>query len=307
MSAMHSLRVSEPGDRLDRFVAAAGIELSRAQAQRLIDEGFVRVDGVPGHASQKLRAGQRVDVAIPPPVAAPSLTPQALPGGLHVLFEDAHLLVVDKPAGVIVHPAPGHLDGTLVHALLAHVTDLQGIGGELRPGIVHRLDKDTSGLMVVAKTQQAHQRLTAQFKARDVHKTYLALAQGRMAPDEGVIDAPVGRDPRERKRMAVVESGRSALTRYRVVRRLAGYTLAEAYPETGRTHQIRVHFAHLGHPLAGDRVYSRAVPPYGLARHFLHAHRLAFQHPATSAALAFEAPLPADLSAVLDALSKVTV
>ena len=206
--------------------------------------------------------------------------------------------MVDKPAGLTVHPAPGHPSGTLVNALLAVVPDLKGIGGELRPGIVHRLDKETSGLMVVAKTHQAHLELSRQIKERQVEKGYLALASGVVTPSEGVIDAPIGRNPRHRKKMAVVAGGRAARTRYKVLRSSDRYSLVEVMLETGRTHQIRVHFASLGRPLVGDRVYGNRSPL--INRQFLHAHLLGFTHPETGEWRQFTSPLPADLRAVLD-------
>jgi 23S rRNA pseudouridine1911/1915/1917 synthase len=301
------LRADREGERLDQFVARALPELSRARVQRLIDEGLVTVEGRAPKASRRLSAGERVVVTIPPPEPL-ILEPEALP--LRILYEDADLLVVDKPAGMPVHPGPGHLKGTLVNAVLAHCPDLSGIGGALRPGIVHRLDRDTSGLIIVAKNDRAHQALQRQLKERAVEKRYLALVRGDLRPDEGVIDAPIARDPRFRKRMAVVPGGRDAVTRWRVLGRFAGpgsgeprYTLVEAKPVTGRTHQIRVHFASLGHPLVGDALYGRRSAL--VARQFLHAAGLSFTHPSTGERLTFESPLPDDLREALRGLRPV--
>ena len=278
-------------------------DISRAQAQRLIDLGLVSEPGgrVRRKAGDRLEGGERLSVHVPLPVSAEP-QPEAMP--LSILYEDEHLLVVDKPAGMAVHPGPGHSSRTLVNALLAHCPDLPGIGGVQRPGIVHRLDKDTSGLIVVAKDERAHNGLAAQLKDRQMHKTYLTLVEGRVKPDEALIDAPVGRDPNNRRRMMVrppgSAQGRDAQTRYRVRTHYEGYTLLEASPITGRTHQIRVHLASLGHPVIGDSVYGKAsafVP-----RQFLHAWRLTFTHPVDGGELSFEAPLPEDLQQALSAI-----
>jgi len=291
-----SLDASGQGERLDRFLAARCPDLSRSRIQQLIESGHVAVNGHAAKAAHRLKSGDVVAVTVPPPQPAPGLSPEDIP--LTVVYEDADLLVVDKPAGLTVHPAPGHPSGTLVNALLARVPDLGGVGGELRPGIVHRLDKDTSGLIVVAKHERALRHLQAQFKARQVRKAYLALVHRRVQPAEGVIDAPIARDPRNRKRMAVVADGRAAVTRYRVVRYLPDYTLVEAEPATGRTHQIRVHFAHIGHPLAGDPLYGGLTKL--VARQFLHAHRLTFRLP-SGEERTFSSPLPEDLEQALTA------
>jgi len=219
---------------------------------------------------------------------------------LNVIFEDRDLIVVDKPAGLTVHPAPGHPDKTLVNAILALCPDLEGIGNAVRPGIVHRLDKDTSGLIVVAKNEKAHTCLAGQFKERRVVKSYKALVHGRLEPPEAVVDAPIGRHPVHRKRMAVVTTGRAAITRYRVVLYLPGYSLVEVSPSTGRTHQIRVHLAALGHPLAGDSTYGKRHPR--LDRHFLHAHYLEFRLPSTGESMELSSVLPGDLQGFLDEL-----
>ena len=287
--------------RLDVFVQARMPEVSRSRAAALIREAHVTLNGRSVKPSASVQRGDVVEVAIPAPEPL-GLAAQDIAVG--VVYEDEQIIVVDKPAGLTVHPAPGHPDGTLVNALLALVPELPGIGGTQRPGIVHRLDKDTSGLIVVAKTDAAHQSLTRQLKERSVGKTYLALVTGLVKGD-GSVDAPIGRNPRRRKQMAVVESGRAALTEYRVRERFDGplgrFTLVEAHPVTGRTHQIRVHLTHVGHPLVGDPVYGKRsllVP-----RHFLHAARLELaMPPGELERRTFEAPLPEDLAGALAAL-----
>jgi 23S rRNA pseudouridine1911/1915/1917 synthase len=285
--------------------------LSRARLQSLIEGGHVLLDGRPAKASARIKAGQRLTVEVPPPIdAAPR--PQDIP--LVVAHQDAQLLVVDKPAGLAVHPGAGRPDGTLVNALLHHVPDLSGVGGVLRPGIVHRLDRGTSGLLVVAKDDATHRALAAQFAARTVEKEYLALVLGVPARREGRISAAIGRHPVQRKRMSVSpRRGREALTTYRVEEALDGAALLRVRIHTGRTHQIRVHLASLGHPVAGDREYGGTrTPPSrrarsrelleSLARPALHAARLTFTHPATGERLTFESALPADLREVLEGL-----
>jgi 23S rRNA pseudouridine1911/1915/1917 synthase len=302
------LEADGSGERLDVFVARRCPGLSRSNVQRLICEGGVSVGDPPlaGRAGQRLERGDRVAVRIPveePPVLRPEPVP------LTIVYEDDDLLVVDKPAGMTVHPAAGVRRGTLAAALLAYRPELSGVGGPERPGIVHRLDRDTSGLLVVAKNEAARLALARQWKDREVEKGYVALVQGRLEPPEGVIDAPIGRDVRHRQRMAVVEGGRAASTTYRVRRYLApresgqsGCSLVDIRPLTGRTHQIRVHFAAIGHPVVGDRVYGRASAL--LKRQFLHAYRLSFRHPVDGRPLEFESPLPEDL---LHALSRLAL
>ena len=285
---------SAASGRLDQFLSAQGLGLTRSRLHGLIEEGQVRLNGSWAKPSQKLRAGDRVSLTVPPPREL-DLIPQAIP--LSLVYQDEQLIVLDKPAGLSVHPGPGHPDGTLVNALLARCPDIRGIGGAIRPGIVHRLDKDTSGLMVVAKTDQAHQSLSQQIKARQVTKGYLAMATGALSPSLGTIDAPIGRDSRNRKRMAVVASGRAARTHYRVTDSYSGCQLVELYLESGRTHQIRVHLAHLGHPLLGDKLYGRSSQV--LNRHFLHAHHLGFSHPSTGETVEFRSELPQDLQQAL--------
>ncbi len=287
------------GQRLDHFLAGQEPFLSRNQVQRLMDNGLVLVNARPARPSYRLRAGDMIRMTVPPPVEM-ALTPEPIP--LDIVYEDGDLLVVNKPAGLVVHPAAGHHQGTLVNALLDHCPDLTGIGGYLRPGIVHRLDKDTSGLMLVSKTDLAHQGLSAELKARQIKRQYLALAHGGVRSEKGLIDAPLGRDPRERKRIAVVAGGRTARTHYHVRERFPGYTLLEVELETGRTHQIRVHLAYAGYPVAGDPVYGPRRNPLNLPGQALHAYRIAFTHPRSGERMTFEAPLPPAFSAALDLL-----
>jgi 23S rRNA pseudouridine1911/1915/1917 synthase len=300
------------GVRLDRALAELLPDLSRSTLARLIDEGHVAVDGRPvNKVSFRVTEGQEVTVDVPPPTPATAHS-QEMP--LSILFEDDDLVVVDKPAGLVVHPAAGHADGTLVNALLFHVRDLSGVGGELRPGIVHRLDKDTSGVMVIAKNDKAHRALTAVWNSERVVKEYLALVYGTPSPARGRVDAPIGRDPRERKRMAVVRDGRRAVTEYEVVQALRYVSLIHCRLLTGRTHQIRVHMKHLGHPIVGDPVYSgpqwRGIPDKkvqkalaSLGRQALHAARLTIAHPRTGEVMTFDAAMPGDLGALLSTLS----
>ena len=286
--------------RLDQFLAAQGLGLTRSRLHALIEEGQVRLNGSWAKPAQRLRAGDQVSLTVPPPREL-DLIPQTIP--IDLVYQDDQLIVLDKPAGLSVHPGPGHPDGTLVNALLARCPDIRGIGGAIRPGIVHRLDKDTSGLMVVAKTDQAHQGLSQQIKARQVTKGYLAVATGVLNPSRGSVEAPIGRDPRNRKRMAVVTGGREARSHYRVLEEFSGCQLVELYLESGRTHQIRVHLAYLGHPLLGDQLYGRSSPV--VKRHFLHAHHLGFAHPLTGEPVEFRCRLPQDLQQALQTLKRV--
>jgi 23S rRNA pseudouridine1911/1915/1917 synthase len=295
-SKIISLVVSEPGIRLDKYVAEKCPELSRTQAQKLVGDGLVTVNEQVAKAGLKLNAGDRLRIMLPPPPDA-SLSPEAIP--LNIIFEDSDLLVIDKPAGLTVHPAPGHPHHTLINAVLSHVPDLPQADDLRRPGVVHRLDKDASGLMVVAKNSQAQLDLISQFKARSVVKAYLVLVRGCVTPDDGVIEAPIGRDPRHRKRMAVVadDEGREARTQYHVVRHVGDDTLLEVRPETGRTHQIRVHLSAIGYPVVGDRVYGARSDK--LPRLFLHACRLGFKLPSTGEYREFTSSLPPDLERLL--------
>ena len=286
---------TEPGVRLDKYVAEKFPDLSRTQAQRLVDNGYVTVNDRVAKAGVKLDAGDRVSITLPSPPPSP-LLPEAMP--LNIIYEDSDLLVIDKPAGLAVHPAPGHPSHTLVNALLSHLPDLPE-SDSLRPGVVHRLDKDASGVMVVAKNSPAQLDLISQFKAHSVVKAYVVLVKGRLTADDGVIEAPIGRDHRNRKRMAVVAEGegREARTHYHVVKHIENYTLLEVRPETGRTHQIRVHLSAIGYPVAGDKVYG--VRSAQLPRLFLHACRLGFKLPSTGEYREFTSNLPPDLEQAL--------
>jgi 23S rRNA pseudouridine1911/1915/1917 synthase len=295
------------GERLDRYLADAVPGLSRSQAQRLIDEGHVRVEGRTAKANLPVKAGDVVHVTLPDPEPATAVA-EDIP--VPILYEDADLVVVNKPAGMVVHPAAGHSSGTLVNALLHHVDDLSGVGGELRPGIVHRLDKGTSGVMVVAKHDAAHEALAAQFHDRHVEKEYVALVWGVVQAGRR-IDLPIGRDPNDRQKMSArARRARSAVTRITKAEHLRGVTLCQVAIHTGRTHQIRVHLSAIGHPVVGDATYGGVKarvaqdlrPLLRLDRPFLHAARLAFTHPTDGRAMSFEAPLPADLQGVLDEL-----
>jgi 23S rRNA pseudouridine1911/1915/1917 synthase len=310
-----ALSVSESNIRLDHYVSNHVPDLSRAAIQRLIDSGFVLVDGVRRKSSYKVRVGETVAIYIPSPVP-PKPRAEKIP--LDILYEDDDLLVVNKLAGMVVHPAAGHSDGTLVNAILAHCPQLN-VGGVERPGIVHRLDADTSGIIVVAKNDMAMQNLQAQFKSRHVHKTYLTLAEGTVKPPHGKIDASIGRDPNHRQKMAVVTRGktRASVTIYHTLANLAHstnvsrrgstpetvrYTLVQAEPQTGRTHQIRVHLAFLGFPVVGDKMYGREKNSLELTRQFLHAWKITFTLPSDGRAVNFTAPLPNDLLDVLNIL-----
>jgi 23S rRNA pseudouridine1911/1915/1917 synthase len=286
------------GERLDRFVASRMDDVSRSYVQELIETGRILVDGQTRKSKFRMTPGEVVTVELPP-LAPDEIQPDAIP--LDVVFEDDDVIVVDKPAGMVVHPAPGHARGTLANALVAHVPDI-AVGGDNRPGIVHRLDKDTSGLIVAAKSDRGRTSLLNQWADRSVEKTYLALVAGEVADNEATIDAPIGRDPKNRQRMAVIRSGRPAVTHFEVVERFEDATLLRLIIETGRTHQIRVHLAFIGHPVVGDTVYgiSPATVPY-LERQFLHASELAFALP-NGDDVRFSAPLPEDLARVLAAL-----
>ena len=300
----------DQGKRLDQFLSQIDLDLSRSQAKNLIEERVILLNQKPAKPSVHLKQGDFISGTLPKPKPL-SLEPE--PTALNILYEDPSIIVLDKPAGMVVHPAAGNPSGTLVNALLYHCQDLSGINGVLRPGIVHRLDKDTSGVMVVAKNDEAYHHLIKQFKNRTVEKVYLAIAYGKFNQAEGLIDAAIGRHPKERKRMSTrTKKGRIAITRWKRVESLDGFSLLEIYPQTGRTHQIRVHLSSMGHPLLGDPLYGRKGRPGSIqdpvlkecvrrmSRQALHAHRLAFDHPRSRERVQFEAPLPQDMQEALD-------
>ena len=287
------------GVRLDAFLSADGA-LTRSQAARLIAEGRVRVNGKPAAKSARLSGGETVTVDVPQ-LRETALSPQDIP--LDVVYEDDDVIVVNKPTGLVVHPAPGHPDGTLVNALLHHCGDsLSGIGGEKRPGIVHRIDRDTSGLIIAAKNDVAHLALSAQLKDHSLSRTYECLVTGNMKQDSGTVDAPIGRSSADRKKMAVVPTGRRAVTHWEVVARYPGVTHLRCRLETGRTHQIRVHMAYIGHPILGDTVYGAKKPVPGLTGQCLHATGLRFVHPRTGEPVELHCPLPPEFTAMLQKL-----
>ncbi len=292
------------GQRLDKYLVSRLPELSRSRLQALIQDGFVTVDGLRAHKTGvSLEPGQEITVHLPP-VESADLVAEDIP--IPVIFENNDVLVLDKPAGMVVHPAAGHKQGTLINAALALVPEIEGVGGERRPGVVHRLDKDTSGIILLAKNDRAHHWLQEQFRLRQVEKIYWALVDGHPPTPEGKIEAPVGRDPAHRQRMAVVplEKGRSAVTFYRSLERFADQELIEAHPMTGRTHQIRLHMAFIGCPIAGDTLYGHRRSSLPIHRFFLHARRLTITLPGENKERTFETPLPPELAGILDNLRR---
>ena len=291
--------------RLDRWLTSQRSEQSRARIQKFIDAGFVRVNGVQGQAKTPLREGDEIELWMPPPEPLPYLQPERME--LNVLFEDEHIIVLNKPSGVAVHPSPGHKQGTLVNGLLYHCSDLPGISGKLRPGVVHRLDKDTTGCIVVAKSQMALVKLQVQIQKRIASRNYIAVVHGLPKSEEGTIIAPIGRHPNDRKKYAVVshDKGRYACTHWQLLERLDDYSLMSFKLETGRTHQIRVHCAYTGHPIVGDPTYSRCRKlPIHLSGQMLHASKLGLNHPITNTRMEFEAPLPELFERLLMVLRK---
>lgn len=295
-----SFVVEEGNRRLDKVVRDHVPGLSRTRGQRLIDAEQVTVEGRPRKPAYRVNAGDRVTVILPPEKPTRPVQPEPIP--LDIVYEDEHLLGVNKPAGMVVHPAPGHPDGTLVNALLAHHPPIAQVGRRSRAGIVHRLDKETSGLLVVAKEETALAALQEQFRSREVGKTYLGLVRGRVQPPEGIVEVPIGRHPRDRQKMAPLAEGKYARTRYHTAERFPEHTLLELHPYTGRTHQIRVHLSWLGYPIVGDPVYGPGDRHLLADRHFLHAYRLRFRHPATGQDVTLEAGLPPELESVLEQL-----
>lgn len=275
-------------DRVDKYIATV-TDLTRNRIQNLIKNGNVLVNGKKVKPSGMIRSGDTVTLSVPDPVPIDAM-PEDIP--LTILYEDDFICVIDKPQGMVVHPAPGHESGTLVNALLFHFNSLSSIGGEYRPGIVHRIDKMTSGLLVVAKNDTAHLSLSEQFKTHSAHRTYIALVEGNLKEDSGIVDAPIGRHPADRKKMAIVSNGREAVTHWQVLYRFGTRTLLKVSLETGRTHQIRVHMASIHHPVTGDPVYGSSKPALGLEGQALHGYCLELRHPVTGEAMRFISPLP---------------
>ncbi len=304
--------LKDQGRRIDQFLSETNLHLSRSQAKKLIEEGTILLNNKKTKPSTHIKSGDLISGTLPEPEPL-SLEPEPLP--LPILYEDHSIIVIDKPAGMVVHPAAGNTSGTLVNALLHHCKDLAGINGVLRPGIVHRLDRETSGVMVVAKDDEAFHQLAGQFKNRLVEKVYLAIAYGNFKQDEGLIDAPIGRHPVQRKRMSTrTRKGKTAMTRWKVLERFGPLAFLEIYPQTGRTHQIRVHLSSLGHPILGDPLYGKKGKPGSIQdailkecvkrmnRQALHAHRLGFNHPRTGERVQFVAPIPQDMKETLECL-----
>ncbi len=303
MSEHIEITAEESGERIDALLARLVPELTRSAAQRLLEEGLVTLRGVPVKKNRRTEPGEVYAALLPEP-ELPEPEPQDIP--LDIVYEDADVVVVNKPRGMVVHPAPGHPDGTLVNALLWHCGDsLSGVGGERRPGIVHRIDKDTSGLIIAAKNDYAHLALSAQLADRSLSRVYEAVARGEFREEAGTVDAPIGRHPTERKRMAVTERGsRPAVTHWEVIARYRGWTHIRCRLETGRTHQIRVHMAYIGHPLLGDMVYGAKKPERGLEGQCLHARELKFLHPRTGEAIHLSTELPEYFQQVLASLPR---
>lgn len=289
--------------RLDAYIASKQSDLSRSNIQKLIDSGDILVNNSIKKMSYKVQEGDVIQINVPEAREA-NIKPENIP--IDIIYQDNDIIVVNKPKGLVVHPADGNPDGTLVNAIIAICKDgLSGIGGELRPGIVHRLDKDTSGLLIVAKNDKAHRLMSEQIKNREVRKIYIALVKGVVSENEATIDMPIGRSTKDRKKMAVRKDGKEAVTHFRVLKRYPSYTLLEVKIDTGRTHQIRVHMAEIGHPVVGDMVYSSGKNEFGVEGQMLHAKSLDFKHPITGKQMHLEAPLPKYFEDVLDKLSSI--
>ena len=297
---------SEEKNRLDSYIASKDLELSRSMIKKLLEDGKITVNGEITKASYKVQLNDKIEIDIEKPKEV-KLEAQEIP--LDVIYEDNDILVVNKQKGLVVHPGNGNLDGTLANAVMAHCKDsLSGIGGELRPGIVHRLDKDTSGLLIIAKNDKAHIKMSEQIKDRKVKKTYIALVRGIISENEATINMPIGRSTKDRKKMAVTKNGKEAITHFKVLNRFttnkASYTLLEVKIDTGRTHQIRVHMAEIGHPIIGDTVYSNGKNEFGVVGQCLHAKKLEFTHPITEKEMNLEAPLPEYFEKIIEELEK---
>lgn len=306
MRKVITVEAPKEGIRLDQYLAKQGVSLSRSMIQKLLEEDNIVVNGKREKASYKVRQGDNIEITIEPPKEV-KLEAEDIP--LEVVYEDDDILVVNKQKGLVVHPGSGNWDGTLVNAIMAHCKDsLSGIGGELRPGIVHRLDKDTSGLLIIAKHDKAHIAMSEQIKNREVKKTYIALVRGMIAENEATIDMPIGRSTKDRKKMAVTKTGKEAITHFKVMGRFTtakgSYTLLEIKIDTGRTHQIRVHMAEIGHPVIGDMVYSNGKNEFGVEGQCLHAKRLEFCHPVTGKRMVLEAELPEYFEKIVNDLER---
>lgn len=295
-----TIEAEKAGERIDRFLQAENPDMSRAKIQKLIQDGFVTVNHSVVKSNYKLRIRDVVAFTIPEPTEV-NIEAEDIP--LNILYEDSDMIIINKARGMVVHPAPGNYTGTLVNALLYHCDDLSGINGELRPGIVHRLDKDTSGVMVAAKNDISHQSLALQIGEKTATRTYLTIVHGNMREDTGTVNAPIGRHPTDRKQMAVVEkNSKSAVTHFRVLERFGQYTFLECRLETGRTHQIRVHMAYIGHPVVADPKYSRSKVPFAIVGQALHSAELRLKHPTSGEEMVFTAPMPIDMEKILHKL-----
>ncbi|WP_035171803.1 RluA family pseudouridine synthase [Caldanaerobius polysaccharolyticus] len=304
IAGIYDIKADADGVRLDNFLAQKIDGVSRSYIKKLIDEGRVKVNGLVTKPSYRIKKCDQIMVDIPEPQEL-RIDPEAIP--LDILYEDDHIIAINKPQGMVVHPAPGNYSGTVVNALLYHCgNSLSGINGIIRPGIVHRLDKDTSGVMLVAKSNEAHVELAQQIKRREIKKIYNAIVLGNVKEEKGVIDAPIGRHPIDRKKMAVVEGGRNAITHFTVLERFGDYTYVEARIETGRTHQIRVHFAYIKHPVLGDAVYGPKRQPFNLKGQVLHAKLVGFVHPINKVYMEIEAPLPPYFEQLLQKLRRTS-